>query len=57
MGRGMNKYDAKQRREQRRRNHLAYDLADRKYHQRVKQNKKPKYEWDEEDYDGDENLS
>lgn len=53
MGRGMKSYDAKQRREQRRRNHIAYDLADRKYRQRIKENKKPKYKWDEEFEDGD----
>jgi len=31
---GMNRYDDKQKRAMRRRNHMARDLADRKYHQR-----------------------
>lgn len=58
MGRGMKSFAAKQRREQRRRNHIAFDLADRKYRQRIKPTKKPKRNWDEEfEYDGDENLS
>lgn len=32
---GLNKYDAKQRRLERRRNHIARDLASSKYRQRV----------------------
>ena len=36
---GMNKYDDKTKRAMRRRNHIARDLANRKYHQRVKPKK------------------
>lgn len=36
----MNSYDEKQRRRIRRQNHIARDLADNKYHQRVIKNKK-----------------
>lgn len=32
---GLSKYSDKERRQQRRRNHIARDLADRKYHQRI----------------------
>lgn len=54
---GMNKYDAKQRREQRRRNHIAYDLGSSKYRQRVKKEKSDKWTYKEYQDDGDENLS
>ena len=50
---GMNSYDDKRKRAVRRRNHVARDLAERKYHQRIVDSKKPKYKflyWDE-DYD------
>jgi hypothetical protein len=52
MGKGMKSFARKQRREQRRRNHIAKDLHSNKYRQRV-QHKKPKNEptveeWDEE---------
>lgn len=37
---GLGRQPDKQRREVRRRNHVAYDLADRKYHQRVIHNRR-----------------
>ena len=52
MGRGMNSFGEKQKRAMRRRNHIARDLADRKYHQRRKETKKrEKYplQWDDPD--------
>jgi hypothetical protein len=39
MGRGMKSYTPKERREQRRRNHIARDLHSPKYRQRRKENK------------------
>lgn len=36
---GMNSYDDKRKRAMRRRNHIARDLADKKYRQRVKNKK------------------
>lgn len=57
MGKGMKSYDAKQRREQRRRNHIAFDLGSSKYRQRVKEKKSDKWTYEEIEDDGDENLS
>lgn len=37
---GLNKFDEKNKREQRRRNHVARDLATSKYHQRIIPDKK-----------------
>lgn len=59
---GMDRYDDKRKRAMRRRNHIARDLADRKYRQRVVKNKKSistSFDgedwnflyWDEESYD------
>jgi hypothetical protein len=42
MGHGMNFYDEKKKRAMRRRNHIARDLAERKYRQRVKESSKKK---------------
>lgn len=53
MGKGMNSYDDKRKRAMRRRNHIARDLAERKYRQRrIEIKKKEKYplQWDDEDY-------
>ena len=51
---GMNKYDYKQKRAMRRRNHIARDLADKKFRQRrveLERHKKDKYPiaWDSPD--------
>lgn len=55
---GINKYDEKERREQRRRNHIARDLIGSKYHQRILPNKERKRKWlnteDEGYYDEDD---
>jgi len=54
MGHGMNSFGDKQKRAIRRRNHVARDLRDRKYHQRrVERRVKDKYPltWEEEDAD------
>ena len=51
MTKGMRSFGVKQRREQRRRNHIARDLLTPKYRQRRKEGK-PKYEPTVEDYDG-----
>lgn len=51
MGKGMNSYDDKRKRAMRRRNHIARDLAERKYRQRrVEIKKKEKYplSWDDD---------
>jgi hypothetical protein len=48
---GMKSYEPKQRREQRRRNHIARDLGTPKYRQRVKKNKDPEEDWNLEDYE------
>lgn len=50
MGHGMNAYDLKRKRAMRRRNHVARDLADIKYHQRVKQSKKKYSDYDMDDF-------
>lgn len=50
MGRGMNSYDLKRKRAMRRRNHVARDLADIKYYQRVKQSKKKYSDYDMDDF-------
>lgn len=50
---GLNKYSEKEKRSQRRRNHIARDLATPKYHQRVMQRKRVEtehgvyFDWDE----------
>lgn len=47
---GIDRYGRKQRRAQRRRNHIARDLADRRFHQRRKERKpkpEPEIEYDE----------
>jgi hypothetical protein len=56
---GMNKFSEKDRRRVRRRNHIARDLQEPKYHQRVVEDKKNKLtkklindEWDDEEVDG-----
>jgi hypothetical protein len=41
----MNSYGHKQRRAMRRRNHIARDLAERKYRQRRVENKKKRYDF------------
>lgn len=49
---GMNKYDDKRKRAMRRRNHIARDLADRKYRQRrieIKRREKYPLRWDRDD--------
>lgn len=51
---GMQSYDRKQRREQRRRNHVALDLGSPKYRQRVKESKKKKDKFDIKEFDLDE---
>jgi len=51
MGRGMNTYEDKQKRAMRRRNHMARDLADRKYHQRIKKPYKELKDVDWDDYE------
>jgi hypothetical protein len=53
MGKGMDRYGRKLQRAIRRRNHVAKDLSDRKYHQRVKEGKKIIRNWPiiPEDYD------
>jgi hypothetical protein len=43
--RGLNKYDDKEKRQVRRRNHVAKDLTDRKFHQRVVPPKRRDYDW------------
>lgn len=51
---GLSKYDDKAKREQRRRNHVARDLATDKYHQRVvpdKKRLKPESPWLTEELD------
>lgn len=40
---GINKYDAKDRRRQRRRNHIARDLGSSKYYQRIVPGRKRKW--------------
>lgn len=47
MVKGMNAYDEKSRRSQRRRNHYAKDLLKPLYHQRVVKNKKKDMEFDD----------
>lgn len=49
---GMDRYDDKRKRAMRRRNHIARDLANRKYRQRRVEGKKPR----DYDYDMDEFL-
>ena len=54
---GLNKFDEKERRKQRRRNHIARDLALPKYHQRVIPDKRRAdrfYEEEIEYHDNDE---
>lgn len=54
MGRGINRYEGKDRRRQRMRNHIAKDLHKNKYHQRVvkpKRSDPPTFEYDEEEVD------
>lgn len=46
---GMNKYDEKNKRRMRRRNHIARDLRQNKYRQRIKPTKKKNEDWDEDD--------
>jgi hypothetical protein len=48
MTKGIHSYGRKERREVRRRNHIAYDLKTNKYRQRIKEGK-PKMEPDEDD--------
>lgn len=55
MGKGMNSYDDKRKRAMRRRNHIARDLAERKYRQRrietkTKESKYP-LRWTEDEDD------
>lgn len=45
---GLNRYSEKDRRKQRRRNHIARDLRTAKYRPRVVPNKKKNYEWEED---------
>lgn len=53
MPKGLQSFGRKQRREVRRRNHIAYDLANPKYRQRIKDNnKKPSVKKD--NYNADE---
>jgi hypothetical protein len=47
---GMRSYIGKQRREQRRRNHVAKDLGTPKYRQRIKRDVKPYEEWTQKDW-------
>jgi hypothetical protein len=52
MSKGIDRYQDKQRRAVRRKNHIAKDLGDRKYHPRLVPNKKHKYEdWDNQDWE------
>jgi hypothetical protein len=46
---GMRSFGMKQKREQRRRNHIAKDLASAKYRQRRKEPKRREKEWREKD--------
>lgn len=52
MAHGIDRYDDKQKRAMRRRNHIALDLADGKYRQRIKPSKRKRdyYGEDEDDY-------
>lgn len=45
---GMNKYDTKERRLQRRKNHIVKDLHSLKYHQRIIEDKKYGREFDDD---------
>lgn len=47
VSRGLNRYEGKDKRRQRRRNHIAKDLAKSQYHQRVIPNKTKDF-WSEE---------
>lgn len=58
MGHGMKSYSKKQKRAMRRRNHIALDLADEKYRQRVLKNKRKEIKPDEDEWrDADDDFS